>query len=87
MKDLFVDPENDRSEVPAPPRMKRLEFTRFSDEVQTERARTFLGEIRRRRTVRHFSDEPVPIGVCGIALPLRQRRHLVRTSSHGHSFW
>jgi iodotyrosine deiodinase len=40
--------------IPFPPR----EF--FSDDALRERARNFRVEMRRRRTVRHFSDRPVP---------------------------
>jgi nitroreductase len=43
--------------------MKRLEFARYSEEEQRQRARAFLDEIRKRRTVREFSDRPVPIEV------------------------
>jgi len=40
--------------------MKPLEFTSYAEEEQLRRAREFLDEIRRRRTVRQFSDRPVP---------------------------
>jgi nitroreductase len=40
--------------------MKPLEFTRYSEDEQRRRARGFLDEIRKRRTVRQFSDRPVP---------------------------
>jgi nitroreductase len=40
--------------------MKRLEFASYAPDEQRRRAREFLDEIRRRRTVRHFSDRPVP---------------------------
>ena len=37
-----------------------LEFRRLPSEVQLERASEFADWMRRRRTVRHFSPEPVP---------------------------
>jgi nitroreductase len=43
--------------------MKPLDFTRYPEDEQRRRARAFLEEIRTRRTVRHFSDRPVPIDV------------------------
>jgi nitroreductase len=42
------------------PDMKRLEFTRYAEGEARRRAREFLHEIRKRRTVRQFSSEPVP---------------------------
>jgi nitroreductase len=42
------------------PPMKPLEFTRYAEDEQRRRAREFLSEIRRRRTVRQFSDRPIP---------------------------
>ena len=41
------------------PRFVPLEFTRYREAVQLARSRRFLEEMRRRRTVRHFSREPV----------------------------
>ena len=38
-----------------------LAFTRRATEVMLQRARAFHGELDRRRTVRHFSAEPVPL--------------------------
>jgi nitroreductase len=43
--------------------MKPLEFMRLPEEVQRRRAREFLTEVQRRRTVRHFSNQPVPMDV------------------------
>lgn len=40
--------------------MMPLEFTRYTEDDQRRRAREFLVEIRRRRTVRQFSDRPIP---------------------------
>jgi nitroreductase len=37
-----------------------LEFTRLDDETARSRSRAFLELMRRRRSVRHFSPEPVP---------------------------
>lgn len=37
-----------------------LNFTEHSAEKMLERAQTFREEMKRRRTVRHFSDKPVP---------------------------
>jgi nitroreductase len=45
------------------PPMMRLAFTRRSEADQRQRAREFLDDIRARRTVRHFSAEPVPLDV------------------------
>jgi nitroreductase len=42
------------------PPMKPLQFTRYAEDEQRQRAREFLSEIRRRRTVRQFSDRPIP---------------------------
>lgn len=42
------------------PTMRPLAFTRYTEEEQRRRAREFLTEIRKRRTVREFSDRPVP---------------------------
>lgn len=41
------------------PTMKPLEFTRYDEDEQRRRAREFLVEIRKRRTVREFSDRAV----------------------------
>ncbi|MGE0364080.1 MAG: nitroreductase family protein [Vicinamibacterales bacterium] len=40
--------------------MKPLAFTKYSEDEQRRRAREFLDEIRKRRTVREFCDRPVP---------------------------
>ena len=40
-----------------------LDFQRRSADDMRRRAREFLGEVAGRRSVRHFSDEPVPIEV------------------------
>lgn len=46
------------------PRFIPLEkYRRYPEQEMLERARAFHEEIRRRRTVRDFSDEPVPTGV------------------------
>jgi nitroreductase len=45
-----------------------LEFTRLGAEDQRRRAAEFLECLRRRRTVRHFSDEAVPIDIIDQAL-------------------
>jgi nitroreductase len=37
-----------------------LSFAQLSDEEALERSREFLARIRKRRSVRHFSPEPVP---------------------------
>jgi hypothetical protein len=39
---------------------RSLEFTRRSPTEIIERSRDFLDEMRKRRTVRHFSQQPVP---------------------------
>lgn len=40
-----------------------LPFERLSPEEMASRAKSFNDEIQRRRTVRHFTDEPVPLSV------------------------
>jgi iodotyrosine deiodinase len=42
------------------PRFVALEFERLSEDDQLARSREFLESMRRRRTVRDFSSEPVP---------------------------
>ena len=42
------------------PRFQALEFERLPLEEQLARSRRFLADMRRRRSVRHFSPEPVP---------------------------
>jgi nitroreductase len=42
------------------PRFVPLVFDRLSEAEQLSRSRAFLESMRRRRTVRHFSSEPVP---------------------------
>jgi nitroreductase len=42
------------------PSFVALDFERLSEEEQLSRSRAFLESMRRRRTVRHFSSEPVP---------------------------
>ena len=43
--------------------MRSLDFARFSETEMRRRAEEFVRFIRRRRTVRHFSDEPIPLDV------------------------
>lgn len=45
-----------------------LEFTRLDPAESQRRARAFLEEIRRRRTVRDFAPDPLPAGVLGDAI-------------------
>ncbi len=40
-----------------------LSFRRYPEEEMRERARSLDGELQRRRSVRHFSSEPVPLDV------------------------
>ena len=42
------------------PHFVPLAFERLSEELQLERSRAFLDEMRRRRTIRSFSSQPVP---------------------------
>jgi iodotyrosine deiodinase len=42
------------------PRFVALDFERLPEAEQVLRSRAFLNSMRRRRTVRHFSSEPVP---------------------------
>ena len=37
-----------------------LEYERLTPEEQIERSRTFAADMKKRRTVRHFSSDPVP---------------------------
>jgi nitroreductase len=41
-------------------RFVALDFERLPEEEQLSRSRAFLGSMRRRRSVRHFSTDPVP---------------------------
>lgn len=45
-----------------------LEFERLDPEAQLERARSFLTLMRKRRTVRDFSPEPVPFNLIRMAI-------------------
>jgi nitroreductase len=45
-----------------------LQFERLSLENQSERAREFLANLQRRRTVRDFSSEPVPFEIVSMAI-------------------
>jgi iodotyrosine deiodinase len=45
-----------------------LEFERLPEDVMRERATTFRDSLRRRRTVREFSTEPVPFDVVMAAI-------------------
>ena len=47
--------------MPDEPSFVPLDFTRLSEQEQLERSRAFLADLSRRRSVRHFSQEPVPI--------------------------
>lgn len=46
--------------MPHDPRFVSLEFERLDEREQLERSRSFLAGMRRRRSVRAFSTEPVP---------------------------
>jgi nitroreductase len=46
--------------VPEDPRFVPLEFERLDEREQLLRSRSFLAKLRRRRSVRAFSTEPVP---------------------------
>jgi iodotyrosine deiodinase len=54
--------------VPPPPSFRPLDFERISVEESRLRVRSFLEAVRRRRTVRHFSAEPVPLDVIDAAI-------------------
>jgi nitroreductase len=45
-----------------------LEFDELPQEAMTRRAREFYDEMNRRRTVRHFSDRPVPLEIVENAI-------------------
>jgi nitroreductase len=53
---------NTRSSGADPPRFRSipLSFTRHAADAMVERSRAFLDEVSSRRSVRHFSPEPVP---------------------------
>ncbi len=46
-----------------PPHFQPLDFERLAQEEMTRRSEEFLGRIATRRTVRDFSDEPVPLAL------------------------
>ena len=50
-----------------------LNFTRYPEEEMRRRARAFLEMIRTRRSVRHFSAEPVPLDVVETAIEAASR--------------
>lgn len=50
-----------------------LNFTRYPEEEMRRRARAFLEMIRTRRSVRHFSSEPVPLDVVETAIEAASR--------------
>jgi iodotyrosine deiodinase len=50
------------------PRFVALEFERLSEAEQLSRSRAFLESMRRRRSVRHFSSEPVPYELVETAI-------------------
>ena len=50
------------------PKFIPLEFDRLSPEEQSERANDFCENMNRRRTVRHFSSEPVPRALIETAI-------------------
>ena len=52
------------SEFPSRP----LEFERLAPEESCRRARSFFEEIRRRRTVRDFSPDPIPMEAVDAAI-------------------
>jgi len=51
-----------------PPSFRPLVFERVSIEESRARVRTFLDAMRRRRTVRDFSPEPVPLDIVDAAI-------------------
>ncbi|MBN4050351.1 nitroreductase family protein [Desulfobulbus sp. AH-315-M07] len=53
---MSVKPPSERPTQP-------LDFTRIDEDGMRERAEAFLGRIRKRRSVRHFSDEEIPLDV------------------------
>jgi iodotyrosine deiodinase len=54
--------------VPDEPRFVPLSFARVPEEEQIARSRAFLDELRRRRTVRDFSTEPIPFELVANAI-------------------
>lgn len=50
------------------PEFVPLNFTRLPDDEMRRRARSFLEMVRTRRSVRHFSDEPIPLDVVETAI-------------------
>ncbi|HJK91614.1 MAG TPA: nitroreductase family protein [Polyangiaceae bacterium LLY-WYZ-15_(1-7)] len=50
-------------ERPSPPPMRPLGFERLPEDAMRERATHFLETMRTRRSVRQFSDAPIPLGV------------------------
>lgn len=45
-----------------------IDFVRLADDEQRRRGLAFLAEMKRRRSVRMFSDEPVPIELIDLAI-------------------
>lgn len=50
------------------PKFRRLEFTRLNEDDQQRRAQAFFELMRRRRTVRDFSDREVPLELIETAI-------------------
>ncbi|WP_321477546.1 nitroreductase family protein [uncultured Paludibaculum sp.] len=50
------------------PEFQRLEFSRLSPDEQARRLEEFYARLRQRRSVRHFSDEPVPLHLIETAV-------------------
>lgn len=53
---------------PPPPSFRPLDFERIASDESRRRVQAFLSAMRRRRTVRHFSSEPVPPDVIDAAI-------------------
>ncbi|MDE2636235.1 MAG: nitroreductase family protein [Chloroflexota bacterium] len=54
--------------MPSNPVFEPLIFARLSETEQSRRSEEFAGRMLRRRSVRHFSREPVPIGLIENAI-------------------
>lgn len=47
---------------------QRLDYERIPETEMKDRARAYLADLQKRRTVREFSDEPIPTGLLEYAL-------------------
>ena len=68
------------------PRFVPLSFERLQEPEQIQRSRAFLARMRTRRTVRHFSSEPVAYELVENAIATAGTAPRARTSNRGRSW-